>query len=142
MKAEDPRVRPEVNILHPQFLHHLSRHFPKAMRHNLIIQPVPQEERGILIRPVLGEVILDPVTEEQVTGETEDTAKFLLVRNTREDGHCAALREPTENNSRGFDALVDLLFDQSVEVVLRAQNAGFVLVADGVFEVELLNSID
>ena len=100
-----------------------------------------QEEWGLLIRPVFGEVIPDPVTEEQVAGETENTAKLIFVRETRENGHGSTLRESTKDDSRGFDALVDLVFDQSVEVVSGAQNTGFILAADGIFEIELSNSI-
>lgn len=107
------------------------------MRHDLIIQPVCEENRGLLIRPVFRDVVLDPVTEEQVAGETEDTAQLVVVCNTGENGHGTSLRETTEDNPRWTDTLLDLLCDQSVEVIAGTQNAWLVLVADGVFEIEL-----
>lgn len=107
------------------------------MRHNLIIQTMCKENRRLLIRPVVRGVILDAVTEKQVAGETEDTAQLVVVRDTGENGHGTTLRETTENNPRWTDTLFDLFCDQSVEVIPGTQNAWLVLVADGVFEIEL-----
>lgn len=131
------RVRPESNIFQSHLLHHLRRQFTKRMRHNLIIQTMCKENRRLLIRPVVRGVILDAVTEKQVAGETEDTAQLVVVRDTGENGHGTTLRETTENNPRWTDTLFDLFCDQSVEVIPGTQNAWLVLVADGVFEIEL-----
>ena len=107
------------------------------MRHNLVIQTMCEENRRLLIRPVARDVILDAVTEEQVTGETEDTTQLVVVCDTGENGHGTTLRETTEDNPRWADTLFDLFCDQSVEVIPGTQNAWLVLVADGVFEIEL-----
>ena len=131
------RVRPESNILQSHLLHHLRRQFTKRVRHNLIIQTMCEENRSLLIRPVVRDVVLDAVTEKQVAGETEDTTQLVVVRDTGENGHGTSLRETTENNPRWTDSLFDLFCDQSVEVIPRTQNAWLVLVADGVFEIEL-----
>lgn len=107
------------------------------MRHDLIIQTMCEENRGLLIRPAIRDIIFDAVTEKQVAGETEDTTQLVVVCDTGENGHGTSLRETTEDNSRWTDTLFDLFCDQSVEVIAGTQNAWLVLVADGVFEIEL-----
>lgn len=137
MIQENSRVRTEVNILQSQLLHRLSRHLTKRMRHNIIIKTMCKEERSLLIRPVLRHEVLDPITQKQVARKTEDTTQLLLVCDTRENGHGTSLGKTTEDNPRGFDAVVDLLLDQGVEVFAGTEDAGFVLGANRFFEVEL-----
>lgn len=100
------------------------------------------EERRLLVRPVLGRVVLDAVAEKQVARQTEHPAQLLLVRDSREQGDRAALRESAEHDSRRADALVDLFLDQGVEVVAGAEDTGLVLVAKGFFKVQLYIGLD
>lgn len=68
------------------------------MRYNIIIKTVRKEERSLLIRPVFGDIVLDPVTQKQVARKTENTAQLLFVRDARENGHGTSLRETTEDD--------------------------------------------
>lgn len=57
----------EVHVLHAHLLQHLSTLLSELILHNLILLAMRQEERRVLVRPVLGCIVLDPVTEKQVT---------------------------------------------------------------------------
>ena len=100
-----------------------------------------QEKRRLLIREVLGDLVLDPVAQKQVARQSKHATELLLVRDGCKDRDGAALREPAQHDPRRLDALVDLLLDQDVEVVARAEDARFVLRADRLFKVQLVREL-
>lgn len=57
-----------------------------------------EEERRLLIRPILRNVILELVTENKIAGQTEDTAELLFAGNTSKDRYGSSLGEATQNN--------------------------------------------
>lgn len=129
----------ELDILQSKVLQHLRRLLTKIKLDHLVFRAVTDEEWRLLIRIILGNIVLDPIMEQQVARETKYTTQLLLVRETREQGHRSTLRESSEDDSRGLDALIDLLLDKGVEVIAGAKRARLVLVADGFLEVQLNN---
>lgn len=115
--------------VHAHLPERLGRLLAKLEQHDVVLLAVRQEERRVLVGPVLGDVVRDAVAQQQVARQAEDAAQLLAAREPREDGHGAALREAAQHDARRLDALVDLVLDQAGEVVARAQDAGLVLVA-------------
>ena len=122
------RIRMEAHV-HAHLPERLGRLLAKLEQHDVVLLAVRQEERRVLVGPVLGDVVRDAVAQQQVARQAEDAAQLLAAREPREDGHGAALREAAQHDARRLDALVDLVLDQAGEVVARAQDAGLVLVA-------------
>lgn len=125
------------DILQPQLLQHPSRHLTKLVLDDLIIATMGQEERRVLIGEVLGDKVLGAVAQQQVARQTKHTTQLLLMRQAGEHGNGTTLRESTQHDPRGRDALVVLFLDEAVEVVTRAEDAGFVLGANELCEIKL-----
>ena len=127
----------KLNILDTQLLHHLRRLLTEIKLDHLVLLAMCDEEGRLLVRPVFGDEVLDPVMKQQVARKTKDTTELLRARETRKQGHRSTLREASEDNAGGLDTLVDLLLDEGVEVFTGTEDARLVLVADGFFEVQL-----
>lgn len=127
----------ELDILDTQLLNHLRRLLTEIKLDHLVLLAVCDEEGRLLVRPVFGDEVLDPVMQQQVARKTKDTTELLGARQTRKQGHRSTLRETSEDNARGLDTLVDLLLDEGVEVFTGTEDARLVLVADSFFEIQL-----
>ena len=86
-----------------------------------------EEEGGLLVGPLLGQIVLDAITQQQVARETEDTTELLLASQSGEHRHRTALRKSTDDDARRLDALVHFLLDKCVEVLARAENTRLIL---------------
>lgn len=112
------RIRVEFDIQTKLLLQELLRLLPQIVLDNTIVRAVGEEERRLLVRQLpAGGMVLQPVRQQHVAGETEDAAQLQGVGDAREERHGAALGEAPQDDPRGLDALVDLLLDQGVEVV-------------------------
>jgi len=49
--------------------------------------------------------------QQQITAQAKYAAEFGRRRNTREDRHCAALGETTDDNARGGNAGINFALD-------------------------------
>lgn len=127
----------ELDVLDTQLLNHLGRLLTEIKLDHLVLLAMCDEEGRLLVRPVFGDEVLDPVMQQQIAGKTEDTTQLLRARETRKQGHRSTLREASEDNAGGLDTLVDLLLDEGVEIFTGTEDARFVLVADGFFEIQL-----
>lgn len=127
----------ELDILDTQLLNHLRRLLTEIELHHLVLLTVCDKEGRLLVRPVPGDEVLNAVMKQQVARKTKDTTQLLRARETRKQGHRSTLREASEDNPGGLDTLVDLLLDESVEVLAGTEDTRLVLVADGFFEIQL-----
>lgn len=134
---EDILVFVEGHILQSKLLDQVRGLLTVCEAHDLIVLSVSEEEGRLLVRPLLGQVVLDTVAQQKVARKTEDTAELLLARQSGEDGHRTTLRESTEDDAGRLDALVHFLLDELVEVLARAEDTRLILCADVFLEVEL-----
>lgn len=90
-KKENVRVGVERNILQTNILQHISRVLTIRKLDNLVVLAVRQEERRLLVGPILGGETLDPIAQQEIAGQPENSAKLLLASDTGEHGHCTTL---------------------------------------------------
>lgn len=85
------RVGIERNILQTNLGQHLSRALTIRKLDNLIVLAMRQEERGLLVGPLLRREILNPIAEQEVARQTENSTELLIASDTGEHGHSTTL---------------------------------------------------
>jgi hypothetical protein len=96
------------------------------VRNDLINIAVSHEDRYLLVRVVRGDHLLDLLLQEQVAAQTEDATQLLLVCDSRQQCHGASLREASNDDAVGGDALCHFLVDEGVEVLAGLDDACFI----------------
>ena len=98
------------------------------MIHNLIRIAVRHENGSILVGSGLGDQVRKLEAQKQVRRQADNARQLVLCREARKDAHGAALRETADDDTLGRNPGINLLLDQTVEVLLADQNSRFVLV--------------
>jgi hypothetical protein len=99
------------------------------VRNNLIGITMSHEDGCVLVGVVIGDHVLDLLLQQQVTAQTKYTTQLVLVCDTGQERHGSTLRETSNHDAVGGDALCDFLVDEGVEVVARPDDARLVLFA-------------
>lgn len=86
-----------------------------------------KDRRG-LVDVARREPLLERLVKQQPRRQADDAGNLNCGRQPGQDAHGAALREAADDDAVGSDAAVDLRLNQPVEVALRGDDAGSVLV--------------